>query len=82
MDAAKKTYDNILNKFFEQYMMIRNNEDQNTSKPFPDIQKAAINKLKRYYQLVALQNMSDDDNSGDEDAYDPFQDLKGKHIEL
>ena len=54
MDAAKKTYDNILNKFFEQYMMIRNNEDQNTSKPFPDIQKAAINKLKRYYQLVAL----------------------------
>jgi len=52
IDNAKKVFDYILNKFFTAYLFIRNNEDINQKKEFPNINKPFLNNLKKYYNIL------------------------------
>ena len=51
MDNAKKSYDQILNKFFSNFLYLRTNEEVQAKKEFPNINKVYLNNLKKYYEL-------------------------------
>lgn len=54
MDNAKKSYDQVFEKFFSKYLNLRTNEqlEEGTIK-LPELNKPYLNNLKRYYSMEA-----------------------------
>lgn len=65
MDNAKKVYDYVLNKFFGSYLFLKTNEEVKQSKELPNIQRAFINNLKKFY--IITQNDYDNDDLDSEE---------------
>lgn len=62
MDNAKKAYDVVLTKFFSTYLFLRNNEEIQKRKEFPNINKVFLLNLKKYYAIVDKENQDDEDS--------------------
>ncbi len=66
MDNAKKAFDVVLDKFFSSYLFLRNNEETQKRKEFPNINKVFLVNLKKYYQLVDKETGERDEGSEEE----------------
>jgi hypothetical protein len=66
MDNAKKAFDVVLDKFFSSYLFLRNNEELQKKKEFPNINKVFLVNLKKYYQLVDKETGEGDERSEEE----------------
>jgi hypothetical protein len=68
MDNAKKVLDIILGKFFGGYLGLRKNEQlKNKSVKISQFNKAYLNNLKKYYELVNEDSDGSDNSSNSED---------------
>ena len=53
MDITKKTFDNIIPKFFSGYLNLRTNEENAKKRIFVDVNKIYYNNLKKYYNILS-----------------------------
>ena len=81
MDNAKKSYDQILNKFFNNFLYLRTNEEVQARKEFPNINKVYLNHLKKYYELKGEEE-DEEYGSSSEEEDNPFERLKGMEKDL
>lgn len=52
MDNAKKSYDVVMSKFFNNYLFLRTNDELHQKKEFPNINKLFLISLRKYYSML------------------------------